>query len=59
MTEAHDQVTPVKCHHCEKPMSTPAVCDYCHTVGPDAAVADHFTLLGLPRQFDLDAAIGQ
>jgi len=35
-------------------MSTPAVCDYCHTVGPDAAVVDYFTLLGLPRRFDLD-----
>jgi len=35
-------------------MSTPAVCDYCHTVSPDAAVADYFTLLGLPRRFDLD-----
>jgi molecular chaperone HscB len=37
-------------------MSTPAVCDYCHTVSPDAAVADHFTLLDLPRRFDLDPA---
>ncbi|MBL7218783.1 MAG: Fe-S protein assembly co-chaperone HscB [Phycisphaerae bacterium] len=56
MTETHDQATPVKCRHCDKPMSTPVVCDYCHAVGPDAAVADHFTLLGLPRRFDLDTA---
>lgn len=54
MAETHDQATPVKCSHCDKPMSTPAVCDYCHTVSPDAAVADHFTLLDLPRRFDLD-----
>jgi molecular chaperone HscB len=56
MTESHDQATPVKCKHCDKTMSTPVVCDYCHTIGPDAAVADHFTLLGLPRCFDLDLA---
>ena len=56
MTETHDQATPVKCAHCEKTMSTPVVCDYCHTIGPDAAVADHFTLLGLSRRFDLDPA---
>jgi len=55
MTEPQDQATPVKCTHCDKPMSTPVVCDYCHTIGPDAAVADHFTLLDLPRRFDLDA----
>ena len=56
MTETHDQARPLKCRHCDKPMSTPAVCDYCHTVSPDATVADHFTLLGLPRRFDLDTA---
>ncbi len=56
MTEQHDQATPVKCTHCDKPMTTPVVCDYCHTIGPEAAVADHFALLDLPRRFDLDAA---
>ena len=54
MTETHEQATPVKCTHCDKTMSTPVVCDYCHTIGPAAAVADHFTLLDLPRRFDLD-----
>jgi molecular chaperone HscB len=56
MTHSHDQATPVKCGHCDKIMNTPVVCDYCHTIGPDAAVADHFTLLDLPRRFDLDNA---
>ena len=56
MTESHEQATPVKCAHCDKTMSTPVVCDYCHTIGPEAAVADHFTLLDLPRRFDLDPA---
>jgi len=54
MTETHDQAAPVKCRHCDKPMSTPMVCDYCHTVSLDATVADYFTLLDLPRRFDLD-----
>jgi molecular chaperone HscB len=56
MTDTHDQATPIKCSHCDKAMSTPVICDYCHTVGPEAAVVDHFTLLGLPRRFDLDHA---
>ena len=54
MDESASQVTPVKCRHCDKPMSTPLVCDYCHAISPDASVADHFTLLGLPRRFDLN-----
>ena len=56
MTESQDQATPVKCAHCDKIMSTVVVCDYCHAIGPAAMVADHFTLLGLPRRFDLDPA---
>jgi len=56
MTELHEKAAPVKCTHCDKTMSTPVVCDYCHTIGPNAAVVDHFTLLGLPRRFDLDTA---
>ncbi len=42
--------------HCAKPMSTPLVCDYCQALNPLPAVTDHFTLLGLPRQFDIDPA---
>jgi molecular chaperone HscB len=29
------------------------VCDYCHWLNPAATGADYFSLLGLPRQFDL------
>ena len=51
---ASDQAIPAKCKHCEKPMSTPVVCDFCHSLDPSAMMTDHFTLLGLPRQFEVD-----
>ena len=35
-------------------MSTPLVCDFCHALNPAAAEVDYFTMLGLPRRFDLD-----
>ena len=54
MARQQDQAVPVKCDHCERPMSTPLVCDYCHAVNPVAAVADYYTLLDLPRRHDLD-----
>ena len=44
---------PSKCAHCEKPMSKPPVCDFCNSLNPIPALMDHFTLLGLPRQFDI------
>ena len=54
MAEKSDPVVPTKCAQCSKPMSTPLVCDYCHAMNAAAAVMDYFTLLGLPRQFELD-----
>lgn len=54
MAQNPDQAVPAKCRHCEKPMSTPLLCDYCHALDPAAMMADHFTLLGLPQRFDLD-----
>jgi len=48
------QAIPTKCRQCNKPMSTPVVCDYCEALNPVPAAADYFTLLGLPRRFDLD-----
>jgi len=50
------QAVPAKCSHCSQPMSTPAVCDFCHSLHDIGAMTDHFTLLGLPRQYDLDPA---
>jgi len=43
-----------KCRRCDRPMSTPLVCDYCKALNPVSSVTDYFTLLGLPRRFDLD-----
>ena len=54
-TQSREQVLPAKCGRCEKPMTTPLVCDYCHSMFPKAAAAsDYFTLLGVPQKFDLD-----
>jgi len=50
------QAVPAKCSLCSQPMSTPAVCDFCHSLQDIGTMTDHFTLLGLPRQYDLDAA---
>lgn len=54
MTEKNEHGVPLKCRHCERTMTQPVVCDYCHTLSATATMADHFTLLGLPQQFDLD-----
>lgn len=56
MPDKHEQVMPAKCSKCESPMSSPVVCDYCHALNSVPAVTDHFTLLGLPRQYGLDLA---
>jgi len=46
---------PSKCKHCDKPISSVLVCDYCHALNPSAAtMSDYFTLLGLQRRFDID-----
>jgi molecular chaperone HscB len=54
MTEGDRQTIPAKCQRCERPLSDVTVCDYCHSLNPAAAGVDYFTLLGLPRQFELD-----
>ena len=48
------QAAPAKCRQCSRPMDSLLVCDYCHTLSPAAAGADHFILLGLPVRFDVD-----
>jgi len=50
-----EQAFPSKCRQCNKPMSTPLVCDFCHAMNPAAVMTDYFQLLGLPRTFELDA----
>jgi len=55
MPEKLERVAPAKCTHCDKPMTTPLVCDYCHALFPKvAASSDYFAMLGVPRRFDLD-----
>ena len=53
----NNQTFPAKCGHCAKPMSTPAVCDFCHSLQGVPCAMDHFALLGLPRQHELDEAV--
>lgn len=50
------QAIPSKCKQCNRPMSTPVACDFCHAVDPSAAMMNHFMLLGLPARFELDQA---
>lgn len=45
-----------KCVHCKQEMHQPLLCDACASLNPLPAVTDHFTLLGMERRFDLDAA---
>ena len=46
---------PAKCIACNHEMRTAVVCDYCHALNPVSAPTDYFALLGVPRQYDLDA----
>ncbi len=58
MFKQHEQVIPTKCERCSMPMSTPVVCDYCHSLFPQkAAVSDYFTTLGIPQKYDLDEKV--
>ena len=54
MTEPTSEARPAKCSHCERPMSTPIVCDFCEALNPIPAATDYFALLDVPRRFDLD-----
>jgi len=54
MNSTTGDTIPSKCAHCDKPMSKPLVCDFCRSLNPIPAIMDHFTLLGLPRQFVID-----
>ena len=54
MTNTEHQTFPTKCKHCEKLMTEPVVCDFCHTLNPAGLTTDYFSLLGLTRQFAVD-----
>jgi molecular chaperone HscB len=56
MDTEEDKAVLAKCVHCKQVMHQPVLCDACAGLNPLPAVADHFTLLGLPRRFDVDAA---
>jgi len=47
---------PVKCLSCNEQLTTPIVCDGCHTLYPVPQSADFFDLLSIPRTFALDSA---
>ena len=48
-----EQIIPAKCGKCDRPMSTPVVCDFCHALNPSAMGTDYFSLISLPQRFDL------
>ncbi len=49
-TKAH----PVKCAQCEAELTSPMVCEGCHTLYPAATGRDHFELLGFPPSYSID-----
>lgn len=52
--EQTPQAVPAKCAQCNAVIQGTAVCDYCKSLNPAATMMDHFSLLGLPRTYDLD-----
>ncbi|NLF31400.1 MAG: Fe-S protein assembly co-chaperone HscB [Planctomycetes bacterium] len=57
-TNAGDNASavPAKCIACDRELNQAVVCDYCHALNPVSAPTDYFTLLGVPRRYDLDMA---
>ncbi|MFW6153946.1 MAG: Fe-S protein assembly co-chaperone HscB [Planctomycetota bacterium] len=57
MTRSDDNASavPAKCIACHREMHDAVVCDYCHALNPVNGPTDYFTLLGVPRRYDLDA----
>lgn len=47
---------PVKCAACDRPLDLPLVCTECHQLHPTEGL-DHFSLFGIPRQYDVDPAL--
>ncbi len=44
------------CWSCEKSAGEDVLCGSCGAIAPANAQADHFSVLGVPRRFDIDAA---
>ena len=51
---ADGQSLPAKCLNCQSALTTPIVCDGCHSLYPRPPWADYFALLGLPRTYAID-----
>jgi len=51
---ADGQSLPTKCLNCQSALTTPIVCDGCHSLYPRPPWADYFALLGLPRTYAID-----
>jgi len=47
---------PEKCLKCSAELTSPVVCEGCHTLYPLPQRVDYFALLGLPRTYALDEA---
>jgi molecular chaperone HscB len=48
------QSIPTKCLNCQSALTTPIVCDGCHSLYPPPPWVDYFALLGLPRTYAID-----
>ena len=50
------KTVPKKCLACDAQLTSPIVCQGCHSLYPVPKEVDYFDLLGLPRRYDIDLA---
>ena len=55
-TEHAENAKPAKCKECERLLASPPVCDFCKALNPIPAMTDYFSMLDLPRRYDVDEA---
>lgn len=53
---ASKSAVPQKCISCNAQLTSPIVCQGCHTLYPLPQSVDYFGLLGLERRYDIDAS---
>jgi len=53
---ATEKTVPEKCHACDAELKSPIVCQGCRALYPLPETVDYFSLLALPRRYDLDEA---